>query len=43
MPNRVTEIMVAQITVVLPNRDATKRGPIISVARLAKPLKKTKT
>ena len=39
----MTDIIVAQITVVLPNREAIRRGPMISVARFAKPLKKTKT
>jgi len=42
IPIRVTEMIIAQITVVEPNKDATNRGPMISVARLANPEKKTR-
>jgi hypothetical protein len=34
-------MMMAQIAVVDPNMEAIKRGPMISVARFAKPQKNT--
>ena len=35
-------MMIAQMIVVDPNNDAIRRGPMISVARLAKPEKNTR-
>jgi len=42
IPISVTDMIIAQISVVFPNSDANKRGPIISIAKFAKPQKNTR-